>query len=144
MLGRMKKKEPPHHKPSIDFTPWVFGIAVLVGAVTWWVNWGVPNPRGDKPLIANLVLDNQCGLVEDAYMIKTYPEGDKASFTNGRAKIETTTNSYIDIVASPKYPTFKLEAPRQKVKANMVITVRCVPESAAQRALGTFNEQFKK
>ena len=139
----MKKKAPPR-KPAVDYTPWVFGAAVLIGAVVWWVNWGVPNPRGDKPLLAHLQLDNQCGLVEDAYMIKTYPEGETASFTNGQAKVMTTTNSYIDVKASPKYPAFSLDAPRIKAQANMVITVRCEPESRAKRTLGAFNDQFKK
>jgi hypothetical protein len=140
----MKKKAPPPHKPSIDYTPWLFGGAVLIGAIVWWVNWGVPNPRGDKPLEAHLQLNNQCGLVEDAYVIQTYPEGVTASFTNGVATVMTTTNSYIDIKASPKYPAFSLDAPRLKVKPNMVVTVRCEPESAAKRTLGAFNDQFKK
>lgn len=138
----LKKKPKP--APQRDYTPWIFGGAVLIGALVWLYNWGVPNPRGDKPMVATLRLDNQCGLVEDAYIITTYPGNETATFSNGIARITTTTNSYIEVKASPKYPAFSLDAPRVKVEENMVVPVRCQPESRAKRTLETFNEQFKK
>jgi len=137
----LKKTKAP---PKKDYTAWIVGAVVVIAAAVWYTNWGIPNPRGDKPMMVTVRLDNQCGLVEDSYIITLHPSGATASFNNGIARLNTTSNAYIEVKASPKYPAFSLDSPRVKVSENMVLPVRCQPESRARRTLETFNEQFKK
>lgn len=147
--------ETPHkrHKPTPvkkktfdinDFVPYIFGAVVLGGAAYWYFTQGVPNPRGEKTITAELTLQNQCGLVEDAYIITLEPSGPTAKFSNGHATIQASTYSYVVVKADPAYKgSFSIETPRQKVEPKMLIPVIC-DEGRARSVMRTFNQQFDK
>ncbi len=127
-----------------DYLPYIFGLVVLIGAAYWYFTQGVPNPRGEKMITAELTLQNQCGLVEDAYIITLEPSGPTAKFSNGHATIEASTYSYVVVKADPAYKSsFSIETPRQKVEPKMLIPVIC-DEGRARSVLRTFNQQFDK
>lgn len=150
MIGETphKRRKPPAPKKKTldvnDFVPYLFGAVVLGGAAYWYFTQGVPNPRGEKMITAELTLQNQCGLVEDAYIITLEPSGPTAKFSNGRATIQASTYSYVVVKADPAYKdSFSIETPRQKVEPKMLIPVIC-DEGRARSVLRTFNQQFDK
>lgn len=144
---RRRRKPKPPAKAAFDindYVPYIFGALVLIGAAYWYFTQGVPNPRGEKMITAELTLQNQCGLIEDAYLITVEPSGPTAKFDNGRATITASTYSYIVVKADPAYKgSFAIETPRQKVEPKMLIPVVC-DEGRARSVLRTFNQQFEK
>ena len=93
-----------------------------------------------KPITSVIRLNNQCGLVDEAFMAAS-TDGRRVEFANGVAVLQTMTNERVFLKSNPKYPAFGFESPPVKVKESMTLTAQC---SNVDRTIDAMREQFQK
>ena len=113
------------------------GVAAWYGA-QWWRQ----ASAGPQPMTVQVTLDNQCGLVDDAFMAVAEPGG-SASFDKGVALLRTQSNAKIMVRSSAKYPDFGFESPWVKAAPQVRITTQCKNSGRIDRTLGSMREQFR-
>lgn len=101
------------------------------------VQWQENSPQ---PLRASIQLNNQCGLIEDAFIVVS-TDGASAGFVKGVAVIDTRSDQRVYLKANPKYPAFGFESPPVRVKPSMTLAAQC---SASDRTMDAMREQFER
>jgi hypothetical protein len=107
--------------------------------LTWWL---VDAQRQETESIrVEVLLDNRCGLVDDAFMAASEPDGATANFQNGVAVIKTFKGSRVYLKANDRYPGFGFESGRQAAAPRVVLVADC--GTRVDRALESLREQFR-
>jgi hypothetical protein len=115
-------------------------LAFLVLAVAFGFAYKQWSDNTPKPIVAMIRLNNQCGLIDDAFMAAS-TDGRRVEFANGLAVLKTMSNERVFLKSNPKYPAFGFESPPVKVKENMTLTAQC---SNVDRTIDAMREQFQK
>lgn len=142
----MPNKKPTRPAPQSDALPAAFwstliGISVLVlGALGIYVMMEMSTP---KPMRVQVVLDNRCEVIDDAFMAVSQPDGAKAVFVKGVAQLNTTNKSKIYVKVNDKYPGFQFESGKSDAAPRVTIQVNCDSGDRTQRTLDAMKEQFK-
>jgi hypothetical protein len=92
-----------------------------------------------KPMVSMIRLNNQCGLIDDAFMAAS-TDGQRVEFANGLAVLRTMSNERVFLKSNPLYPAFGFESPPVKVQSSMTLTAQC---SNVDRTIDALREQFK-
>lgn len=142
----MPNKKPSRPAPPSDALPAAFwstliGVCVLVlGGLGIYVMIEMSAP---KPMRVQVVLDNRCELIDDAFMAVSQPDDAKGFFTQGRAVLNTTNKSKIFVKVNEKYPGFQFESSKSDAAPRVTIQVNCDSGDRTQRTLDAMKEQFK-
>ena len=95
-----------------------------------------------QPMRVEVLLDNQCELIEGAFMAVSEPDGQKASFDRGRAVLHTYSDAKISVRANDRYPAFRFESPKVQAAPSVTITTRCDDGERIDRTLDAMRGQF--
>ena len=92
----------------------------------------------------NVTLQNNCELIDSAFMVSTYPDGKKAYFENKKAVMYLKRSSKIYLQANDKYEGFHYSSVPVKVKSNLILEANCTEEGRLEDIFKSFEQQFKK
>lgn len=119
-------------------------LMVLAGVAGsgWWL-YKSTQPEPSHPLMAEITLDNRCGLINEAFMAVSEPDGRKVYFEGNRAILPTRSNAQIYVRSSDRYPAFYYESPRVDAAKKLTITATCDRGERINRTLDALRDQFK-
>jgi hypothetical protein len=142
----MPTPKPKRPAPQTDAIPQAFWSALV--AVTVLVLGGlgiflwIENAK-PQAMRVQVLLDNRCETIDDAFMAVAEPDGTKAPFVKGVAYLNTTNKAKIVVRVSDKYPGFQFESGRTDAAPRVTIQVNCDTGDRTQRTLDAMKEQFK-
>jgi hypothetical protein len=142
----MATRKPQRPAPPSDAIPaavWstLIGITVLVLAgLGLYVYIETSKP---VPMRVQVLLDNRCEIIDDAFMAVSEPDGKKSVFVKGVAHLNTTNKAKIMVKVNEKYPGFQFESGKSDAAPRVTIQVNCDTGDRTQRTLDAMKEQFK-
>ena len=94
----MPDKKPQRPAPKPDAIPaafWSILIAITVVVLGGLAVFLIMENATPKPMRVQVMLDNRCELIDDAFMAVSEPDGAKAVFVNRVAYLNTTNKAKI-------------------------------------------------
>jgi hypothetical protein len=142
----MPTRKPQRPAPKTDAIPPAFWSALM--AITVLVLGGLGiflmmENATPKPLRVQVLLDNRCEVIDDAFMAVSEPDGARAVFIKGVAYLNTTNKAKILVKVNDKYPGFQFESGKSDAAPRVTIQVNCDTGDRTQRTLDAMKEQFK-
>lgn len=142
----MPTKKPQRPAPKTDAIPPVFWSTLI--AVTVLVLGGLGiylmmENATPKPMRVQVLLDNRCEVIDDAFMAVSEPDGARAVFVNRVATLNTTNKAKILVKVNDKYPGFQFESGKSDAAPRVTIQVNCDTGDRTQRTLDAMKQQFK-
>lgn len=139
-----KKTQRPAPKPdAIPATFWSILIAITVVVLGGLAVFMIMENATPKPMRVQVMLDNRCEVIDDAFMAVSEPDGAKAVFVNRVAYLNTTNKAKILVKVNDKYPGFQFESGKSDAAPRVTIQVNCDSGDRTQRTLDAMKEQFK-
>ena len=92
----------------------------------------------------DIFLQNNCELIDSAFMVSTFPEGRNAYFENKKAVMYLKRSSRIQLQASNKYEGFHYSSVPVEVDKNVVLEANCTEEGRLKDIFDSFKEQFRE
>ena len=92
----------------------------------------------------DIFLQNNCELIDAAFMVSSYPEGNTSYFENKKAIMYLKRSSKVQLQASNKYEGFHYSSVPVNVENNLVLEANCTEEGRLQDIFKSFKEQFKE
>lgn len=138
-----KKQRPAPKADAIPPAFWstLIGITVLVlGGLGIYLMMENASP---KPMRVQVLLDNRCEVIDDAFMAVSEPDGARSVFVKGVANLNTTNKAKIMVKVNDKYPGFQFESGKSDAAPRVTIQVNCDTGDRTQRTLDAMKEQFK-
>jgi hypothetical protein len=126
---------------ALRFLLSVLGVVAAVGGLFIAFYW--LQPAAPTPLRVTVELDNQCELVDDAFMAVSEPDGQRAYFANRVAILETRSDAYVAVRASDRYPGVAYESSRVSAASNLRFTVNCGLSERVERTLDALRDRFQ-
>jgi hypothetical protein len=142
----MPTKKPQRPAPKSDAIPPVFWATLIAITVVVLGGLGIYlmiENAAPKPMRVQVLLDNRCEVIDDAFMAVSEPDGAKAVFVKGVAYLNTTNKAKILVKVNPKYPGFQFESGKSDAAPRVTIQVNCDTGDRTQRTLDAMKEQFK-
>ena len=117
-------------------------IVTFVSFIGWFI---LQHQKYENEVIkVNVTLQNNCELIDSAFMVSTYPDGKKAYFENKKAVMYLKRSSKIHLQANDKYEGFHYSSVPVKVKSNLILEANCTEEGRLEDIFKSFEKQFKK
>ena len=117
-------------------------IVTFVSFIGWFI---LQHQKYENEVIkVNVTLQNNCELIDSAFMVSTYPNGKKAYFENKKAVMYLKRSSKIHLQANDKYDGFHYSSVPVKVKSNLILEANCTEEGRLEDIFKSFEKQFKK
>ncbi|WP_146183186.1 hypothetical protein [Limnohabitans sp. Bal53] len=142
----MPTKKPQRPAPKTDAIPpafWSTLIAITVVVLGGLGIYLMIENAAPKPMRVQVLLDNRCEVIDDAFMAVSEPDGARAIFVKGVAYLNTTNKAKILVKVNDKYPGFQFESGRSDAAPRVTIQVNCDTGDRTQRTLDAMKEQFK-
>jgi hypothetical protein len=142
----MPTKKHQRPAPKSDAIPPVFWATLIAISVVVLGGLGIylmMENATPKPMRVQVLLDNRCEVIDDAFMAVSEPDGAKAVFVKGVAYLNTTNKAKILVKVNPKYPGFQFESGKSDAAPRVTIQVNCDTGDRTQRTLDAMKEQFK-
>jgi hypothetical protein len=142
----MPTKKPQRPAPKTDAIPpafWSTLIAITVVVLGGLGIYLMMENATPKPMRVQVLLDNRCEVIDDAFMAVSEPDGAKAVFVKGVAYLNTTNKAKILVKVNDKYPGFQFESGKSDAAPRVTIKVNCDTGDRTQRTLDAMKEQFK-
>lgn len=142
----MPDKKPQRPAPKPDAIPaafWSILIAITVVVLGGLAVFLITENATPKPMRVQVMLDNRCEVIDDAFMAVSEPDGAKAVFVNRVAYLNTTNKAKILVKVNDKYPGFQFESGKSDAAPRVTIQVNCDSGDRTQRTLDAMKEQFK-
>jgi hypothetical protein len=142
----MPDKKPQRPAPQTDAIPvafWSILIAITVVVLGGLAVFLIMENATPKPMRVQVMLDNRCEVIDDAFMAVSEPDGAKAVFVNRVAYLNTTNKAKILVKVNDKYPGFQFESGKSDAAPRVTIQVNCDSGDRTQRTLDAMKEQFK-
>ena len=92
----------------------------------------------------DITLQNNCELLDTAFMVSTYPEDKNAFFENKKATMYLKRSSKVQLQASSKYEGFHYSSIPVKVKKSLILEANCTEEGRLEEIFDSLNKQFKE
>ena len=134
-------KSSKRKQPFVSLLQTMTVLAVL-GVAAWFVLHTFFTEKAVVPMRVAVTLDNECGLVESAFMAVT-DDGASALFDRGVAQLETRSGARVWVINSDKFEDFIFESDRVMAAPELTIAANCSPSGTAATTLDAFNKQFK-
>ena len=141
----MPDKKPQRPAPKPDAIPaafWSILIAITVVVLGGLAVFLIMENATPKPMRVQVMLDNRCEVIDDAFMAVSEPDGAKAVFVNRVAYLNTTNKAKILVKVNDKYPGFQFESGKSDAAPRVTIQVNCDSGDRTQRTLDAMKEQF--
>jgi hypothetical protein len=142
----MPTKKPQRPAPKTDAIPpafWSTLIAITVVVLGGLGIYLMMENATPKPMRVQVLLDNRCEVIDDAFMAVSEPDGAKAVFVKRVAYLNTTNKAKILVKVNDKYPGFQFESGKSDAAPRVTIQVNCDTGDRTQRTLDAMKEQFK-
>ena len=142
----MPAKKPQRPAPKTDAIPpafWSTLIAITVVVLGGLGIYLMMENATPKPMRVQVLLDNRCEVIDDAFMAVSEPDGARAVFVKGVAYLNTTNKAKILVKVNDKYPGFQFESGKSDAAPRVTIQVNCDTGDRTQRTLDAMKEQFK-
>jgi hypothetical protein len=121
----------------------VMGTLAAAGVAAWAILYYAFGPGAEaKPMVVEVRMDNQCGLIEGAFMASS-SDGAKASFKNGVALLATHAGEKVWIRNSEQFPKFGFETDKVKAEPVVNIVAKCQPMGSIDTTMNSMRDQFK-
>ena len=140
----IKKPHHPAPKPdTIATTVWSALIGITVLALGGLGVYFLMENATPKPMRVQVLLDNRCEIIDDAFMATSEPDGARAVFVKGVAYLNTTNKAKIVVKVNDKYPGFQFESGKSDAAPRVTVKVNCDTGDRTQRTLDAMKEQFR-
>lgn len=142
----MPTKKPQRPAPKADAIPpafWSTLIAVTVLVLGGLCIYLMMENATPKPMRVQVLLDNRCEIIDDAFMAVSEPDGARAVFVNRVAYLNTNNKAKILVKVNDKYPGFQFESGKSDAAPRVTIQVNCDTGDRTQRTLDAMKQQFK-
>jgi hypothetical protein len=142
----MPTQKPQRPAPKTDAIPpafWSTLIAITVVVLGGLGIYLMMENATPKPMRVQVLLDNRCEVIDDAFMAVSEPDGAKAVFVKRVAYLNTTNKAKILVKVNDKYPGFQFESGKSDAAPRVTIQVNCDTGDRTQRTLDAMKEQFK-
>jgi hypothetical protein len=88
------------------------------------------------PIDVEIRLVNQCNLPDTLFLAKVLPDGAKANFSGGRARLRAVPGQRIRLVANDiAFKDFGFEGPEVKAAPRVTLTANCDPRDSVLEAI---------
>lgn len=92
----------------------------------------------------DIILKNNCELIDSAFMVSTFPKEKNAFFENKKATMYLKRSSKVQLQASNKYEGFHYSSIPVKVQKNLILEANCTEEGRLEEIFDSLNKQFKE
>ncbi len=142
----MKKASLSGAKSGNNSRRWhrVIVACIGLGSLLFWLGFSRFAAPPITPVTATVRIDNRCELVDDAFMVVSGPDNQRAFFNNGVAVLQTRSDARIKIRASGQYPGFHFESSEHKVASDLTIVVQCGVGTRTEQTLESMRQQFRQ
>ena len=118
---------------------------VVIGLVSWLiVQSGMLKPKPKMMVQATIILDNQCELIDDVFVVSAPKLGRTASFYNKKAMIRLPEGTLLQLATSSLYPDVVYDGIPQEIMPEMKMTADCSLSPRLEGIFGSMRETFKK
>ena len=118
---------------------------VVIGLGGWWiVQSGILKPK-PKPMVqATIMLDNQCELLDEVFVVSAPQLGRTAPFYNKKAMIRLPEGTLLQLATSSLYPDVAYDGIPQAILPEMKMTADCSLSPRLEGIFGSMRETFNK
>ena len=121
------------------FFPFLFILFIFL------IKYFIDKKEYDNQVIkVDIILKNNCELIDSAFMVSTYPENKNAFFENKKATMYLKRSSKVQLQANKKYDGFHYSSIPVKVKRNLILEANCTEEGRLEEIFNSLNKQFKE
>lgn len=104
-------------------------VASCVGVTVFWHEIGDVVHRSRDVIVAEVVLDNRCGLRDHVFILRDTNTGKYASFAGGRAKLRTIERNRVQVEYSPMFRDVEYHGYAYPAKRSMTLVADCRSKS---------------
>ena len=118
---------------------------VVIGMGGWWiVQSGILKPK-PKPMVhATIMLENQCELLDEVFVVSAPQLGRTAPFYNNKATIILPEGTLLQLATSSLYPDVVYDGIPQAIMPEMKMTADCSLSPRLEGIFGSMRETFSK
>ena len=118
---------------------------VVIGMGGWWiVQSGILKPK-PKPMVhATILLENQCELLDEVFVVSAPQLGRTAPFYNNKATIILPEGTLLQLATSSLYPDVVYDGIPQAIMPEMKMTADCSLSPRLEGIFGSMRETFSK
>ena len=118
---------------------------VVIGLGGWWiVQSGILKPK-PKPMVhATIMLENQCELLDEVFVVSAPQLGRTAPFYNKKATILLPEGTLLQLATSSLYPDVAYDGIPQAIMPEMKMTADCSLSPRLEGIFGSMRETFSK
>jgi hypothetical protein len=140
----MTTKKPPRDRGNPKYSLLqVMGSLAGAGVAAWAIlHYALAPEVPPRPMVVEVRLNNQCGLVENAFMAAA-TDGATASFQKGVAVLTTRSTAKVWVRNSEQFPKFGFETDKVKAEPVVNITAKCAAATSIDTTLDAMRGQFK-
>ena len=118
---------------------------VVIGLVSWLIaQSGILKPKPKMMVQATIILDNQCELMDEVFVVSAPNLGRTASFYNKKAMIRLPEGTLLQLATSSLYPDVVYDGIPQEIMPEMKMTADCSLSPRLEGIFGSMRETFKK
>ena len=100
---------------------------------------------GDGAVIrAEVRLINQCPLADSSFAVRNTDTGRSIPFSNGRARIEGVSGTYLQIVLASQFDGVTFSGEKQRIKTQMTMTADCDSGERMRGVMDGIGDKFAK
>ena len=118
---------------------------VVIGLGGWWIVQSGILKQKPKPIVqATIILDNQCELLDEVFVVSAPQLGRTAPFYNKKAMIRLPEGTLLQLATSSLYPDVAYDGIPQAIMPEMKMTADCSLSPRLEGIFGSMRETFKK
>jgi hypothetical protein len=95
-------------------------------------------------ILAEVRLINQCPLADHSFAIRNTDTGRSIPFSNGRARIEGVSGTYLQIVLASRFDGVIFSGEKQRIKPQMTMTADCDSGERMRGVMDGIGDKFAK
>ncbi len=115
---------------------------LFIFALLWYVT--KQHKYRNQIIKVNITLQNNCELIDTAFMVASYPENKNAYFENKKAVMYLKRSSKVQLQANKKYEGFHYSSIPVKVEKDVILEANCTEEGRLEDIFNSLKEQFKE
>jgi len=95
-------------------------------------------------ILAEVRLINQCPLADHSFAIRNTDTGRSIPFSNGMARIEGESGTYLQIVLASQFDGVTFSGEKQRIQAQMTMTADCDTGERMRGVMDGIGDKFGK